>query len=253
MYDHRSPFEIVNNGAHSRHCGKALAHELKRPFLRGNLCIKCSAKERSLVHRRPGSRICRPVLFIRRTALGGILPEELPALLLLRRQAGEVPPLPQHLPQVVELVTEPEAAVGVHGARGAHVAVVDLAEAGEARRVEEPDAHPEVAGELALDLVEDGLLVVRREPRPRRPPPPQHLDRPVRRLDVVEPGVGQAVEAAGVAVEYVARRRHVREHGDVPERVAQPHDVHVLPIMQRSSSSVQSFRHQACIVRSDRC
>jgi len=36
----------------------------------------------------------------------------------------------------VQLVSEAEAAVGVHGARRAHVAVEDPAEASEARRVE---------------------------------------------------------------------------------------------------------------------
>jgi len=79
-----------------------------------------------------------------------------------------------------------------------------------------------------LDLVEDGLLVVRREPRPRRAPPPQHLHRPAGRLHVEEPRVGPVVQAVGVAGEHVARRRHVRERADVPERVAEPHDVHVL-------------------------
>ena len=70
------------------------------------------------------------------------------------------------------------------------------------------DAHPEGGGKLMLDLVEDGLPVVRREPPPRSPPLPQHLHGPVRRLDVVEAGVGPVVvKAVGV----VARRRHVRE------------------------------------------
>jgi len=71
-----------------------------------------------------------------------------------------------------------------------------------------------------ISIVEDGLLVVRREPPPRSPPLPQHLHGPVRRLDVVEAGVGPVVvKAVGV----VARRRHVREHADVPERVALAH------------------------------
>jgi hypothetical protein len=185
------------------------------------------------------SCIYRPVLFVRRSALAGILPDELSALLLLRRKDGVVPPLAEHFPEVVQLVSEPEAAVGVHGARRAHVTVEDPAEAGEARRVEELDAHPEVGGELMLDLIEYGLLVVRREPPPRSPPPPQHLHRPVRCLDVVEAGVGPVVEAVCVAVEYVARRRrHVRVHADVPERVAQPHDVHVLHAANREEEVV---------------
>ena len=52
----------------------------------------------------------------------------------------------------MQLVSEAEAAVGVHGARRAHVAVEDPAEASEARRVEELDAHPEGGGKLVLDL-----------------------------------------------------------------------------------------------------
>jgi hypothetical protein len=128
----------------------------------------------------------------------------------------------------VQLVPEPHAAVGVHGARRGHVDVEDPAEAAEARRVEELDTRAQVAGELVLDVVEDGLLVVRREPRPRCAPPPQHLHRPARRLHVEEPRVGPVVQSVGVSVEHVARRRHVREHADVPERVAEPHDVHVL-------------------------
>ena len=124
----------------------------------------------------------------------------------------------------MQLVSEPEAAVGVHGARRGHVDVEDPAEAAEARRVEELDARAQVMGELVLDLVEDGLLVVRREPRPRRATaaasPPSGS---IRRLHVEEPRVGPVVQAVDVAGEHVARRRHVREHADVPERVALAH------------------------------
>ena len=76
------------------------------------------------------SCIYRPILFVRRSALAGILPDELSALLLQRRKDGVVPPLAEHFPEVVQLVSEPEAAVGVHGGQAAQV-VAELAEAAE--------------------------------------------------------------------------------------------------------------------------
>uniref|UniRef100_A0A8R7VJ69 Uncharacterized protein n=1 Tax=Triticum urartu TaxID=4572 RepID=A0A8R7VJ69_TRIUA len=161
--------------------------------------------------------------------------------LLRRRHHRVVPPLPQHVPEVADLVRHADAAVGVHGARPRHVVAEQLAEAAEVRRVEELDAYAQVAagaGELVLDVVEDGLLVVLREPPPRRPPLPQHLHRPVRRLHVVEPRVGPVAEVVRVAGEHVAGRRHVRVQADVPERVPEPQDVHV-----REQEAVAELEH----------
>ena len=175
-----------------------------------------------LVRRPALGRDAPPGAAVAATAAALLLPP------LRRCRARVVRPLVERAPQVMELVAEADAAVGVHGARPRHVVAEELAEAAEHGGVEEADAHAEASGELVLDVVEDVLLVVRRVPRPRRPPPPQHLHCPVRRLHVVEPGVGPVAQVVAIAVEHVARRRHVGVHPDVPKRVPEPQDIHVL-------------------------
>lgn len=76
-----------------------------------------------------------------------------------------------------------------------------------------------------LDVVEDALVVVAREPSPRRLPVPEKLHAPVRRLHVVEPSVDPVVQGSTRCGEAIAGDTHVCMHSDVPERIAQHYHI----------------------------
>lgn len=153
---------------------------------------------------------------------------EAPLLPLLRREAGVVLPIRGDVLEVMHLVLQPHAAVGVHGADLVEM-VLEVAEAADVLRLQRLDPGPDLADELVLDLVEHHLLDrVAVEPRPRRPPVPDHLDAPVRRLHVVEPDVVLAVQERRRHLGVVQRAAHVGVDGDALERVAKPQYVGVL-------------------------
>uniref|UniRef100_A0A804M7E5 Uncharacterized protein n=1 Tax=Zea mays TaxID=4577 RepID=A0A804M7E5_MAIZE len=142
------------------------------------------------------------------------------------RHGGVVLPVVEQGPEVGDLGAEADAAVGVHGADLAEVPAV-AAEARDEGRVYVLQAEAEVGDEALLDGVEDGLLVLAREPVPGPVPRGGHGDGAAVGPDVEESRVGEVVDAVRVAEEDVAGDGHVGVRRDVLERVAEPQHVGV--------------------------
>jgi hypothetical protein len=152
------------------------------------------------------------------------VPVELSGAPLVGRSGGVVPP---DAAQVVELGLEADAAVGVERADLVEV-LAELAEAADVGGVEELDGGAELGDHVALDEVEHVLLVPPEEAPPPALPRPVEGDGGLRRAHEQEAAVGEIAHSVGVADEHVAGDGDVRRHGEVPERVAEPHHVHVL-------------------------
>ena len=154
-------------------------------------------------------------------------PADLPHPALPQRVRHVSLPVRDHPLEVEQLVLQPDAAGHVHGGDPVQVPP-QLAEPADGRGVDEPDPDAELAGELPLDLVEHELVVVLREPPPRRVPVGHGAGVPGRRLEVDEARVGEVAQVVRVAEVEVARRRDVRRHRDVHQRVPEPRHVNVL-------------------------
>jgi hypothetical protein len=100
-------------------------------------------------------------------------------------------PVLEYVLEVEQLVVQADAAVGVHGGDPGQVLAV-LAEAAEDGRVEEPHPGANVRPHALLDdLVEHVLLVLPREPCPRRLPVLVERHGGGQRPDVEEAAVGE--------------------------------------------------------------
>uniref|UniRef100_A0A8R7P9S9 Uncharacterized protein n=1 Tax=Triticum urartu TaxID=4572 RepID=A0A8R7P9S9_TRIUA len=136
-------------------------------------------------------------------------------------------PLVEHAGEILQLVPQPDDAVGVERAQLAEVHA-GLAPPAQVLGVDELHRHAVPRRQLVLHLVEHELVVLPRVPGPRRVPVREEGQRPRPRLGVEEPAVGRLVEVVGVvAVEPVAVERDVGAHRDAQQRVPEPHDVHV--------------------------
>lgn len=159
-------------------------------------------------------------------AYPGYLPLELAGPLVGHRRRRVVPPHVQHIPQIMQLGTEPDAAVGMQRADLVEVPA-ELTEAADVGGVEELDGDAEAVRHLVLDEVEHVLLVLAEEAVAAGLPVAVELDGLVAGAHEEEAAVGEVAEAVGVAHEDVAGDGDVRAHGDVLERVTEPHHVHV--------------------------
>ena len=155
------------------------------------------------------------------------LPLELSGASVLGRAGGVVPPDVEDPPEVVELGAEADAAVGVERADLVEV-LAELAEAADVGGVEELDGEVELGGHVVLDEVEHVLLVLPEEAPPPLLPRAVEVDGLGRRPHEEEAAVGEVAQAVGVAHVHVAGNGDVRRHGDVAERVTEPHHVNVL-------------------------
>jgi hypothetical protein len=155
------------------------------------------------------------------------LPLELPCASLVGRSGGVVLPDVEDGAEVVELGHEADAAVGVQRADLVEV-LAELAEAADVGGVEELDGDAELGDHVALDEVEHVLLVPAEEAPPAALPRAVEGEGGLRGAHEEEAAVGEVAEAVGVADEHVAGDGDVGRHGDVAERVAEPHHVHVL-------------------------
>ena len=155
-------------------------------------------------------------------------------MVVVARQLPEPPPVLEHGVEVADLASQPDAAVGVHGADPAHVPA-RLAEAAEELGAEEPDLDAELGHVgVALDGVEHVLVVQPRVALPRRVPEPVELGRLRVGPHVHEAAVGRVAQVARVAGEVVARDLQVPVRVEVRQRVPEPHDVRVLKRVVRS-------------------
>jgi hypothetical protein len=165
-------------------------------------------------------------------------PADLPHLALPQRARHVALPVHDHPLEVEQLVLQPDAAGHVHGGDAVEVPA-QLAEAADGGGVDEPDPDPQPVRELPLDLVEHELVVVLREPPPRRVPVGHGAGVPGRRLEVDEARVGEVAQVVRVAEVEVARRRDVRRHRDVHQRVPEPRHVHVLRAPRHASRQTE--------------
>lgn len=134
--------------------------------------------------------------------------------------------------EVGDLGAHGPAAVGVHGGDLAGVAAV-LAEAAEARRVEDAGADAEAAERAAaLHVVEHVLLLHSRRAVPRRVPLVEQRRRAVVGGHEEEAGVELvAGDVAGAAVELVGADQEIlllRPVLQPRQRVPQPHHIQIL-------------------------